>query len=248
MPAMVSQKAWSLDTFAQLMFLIILTLMSGIVLLAPIQIVKLGLSDNARDLIGMILMTLCFHGSILLWTRRFLRVNQVSWRQAFFAASRSGRSAAIGLFVGAVLVAPLLWLQAALTEFAERVLGLHLQAQEIVEKLGSPAMSLTAKVFVGFTAVALAPLAEEILFRGLLYPTVKQMGHPRVALWGTALLFGLSHFNRMAFVPLTLFAAILVFLYEMTDNLLAPIMAHCALNAVNYILILRTAPSGGASH
>ena len=70
------------------------------------------------------------------------------------------------------------------------------------------------------------PLVEEVLFRGILYPSVKQLGYPRLALWGTSLFFGLIHSNLMTFVPLTVLSLLLVWLYERTGNLLAPILTH----------------------
>jgi membrane protease YdiL (CAAX protease family) len=87
-------------------------------------------------------------------------------------------------------------------------------------------------------AVLLAPLAEEVLFRGILYPAIKQAGHPRLALWGTALLFAAVHLNVATFVPLTVLALVLTALYEWTNNLLAPIAAHVLFNAFNVVLLV----------
>jgi membrane protease YdiL (CAAX protease family) len=91
-------------------------------------------------------------------------------------------------------------------------------------------------VALGIATIILAPVAEEILFRGVLYPTIKQHGFPRAALWGTSVLFALIHFNVAIFVPLLLLALLLVWLYEKTDNLLAPIAAHATFNAVNFAM------------
>ena len=92
-------------------------------------------------------------------------------------------------------------------------------------------------IFFVVMAVAVAPVAEEILFRGILYPAVKQLGHPRVAVIGTALLFALFHVNLLTFASLTAVALALIALYEFTDNLLAPITAHAVFNASNLIML-----------
>ena len=63
-------------------------------------------------------------------------------------------------------------------------------------------------------------------------------GFPRLALWGTALFFAVSHANLMAFLPLTFFGLVLALLYEATDNLLAPITVHALFNAINLVLLL----------
>jgi len=84
-------------------------------------------------------------------------------------------------------------------------------------------------------AIGIAPVAEELLFRGILYPAIKQAGFPGVALWGTSLLFAAIHVNLGIFVPLLLLALVLAQLYERTGNLLAPITAHALFNAFNFV-------------
>ena len=93
-------------------------------------------------------------------------------------------------------------------------------------------------IFFAFMAVVVAPIGEEILFRGILYPSIKQNGYPKVAIFGTAVLFGLFHVNLLTFASLTFVGLALIFIYEKTDNLLAPILAHAFFNAVNVSLIL----------
>jgi hypothetical protein len=67
-------------------------------------------------------------------------------------------------------------------------------------------------------AVVIAPVAEEFIFRGMLYPFVKQLGWPRLAWFGVSFLFALIHLDAAAFVPLFLLALALTWLYEKTDN------------------------------
>ena len=98
-------------------------------------------------------------------------------------------------------------------------------------------MSWGGRLTLGVIAVLLAPVAEEALFRGILYPAIKQTGHPRLALWGSSLLFAAVHMNAVSFVPLALLALVLTLLYERTDNLLAPIAAHVLFNALNFVTL-----------
>src|SRR2546423_9204118 len=90
------------------------------------------------------------------------------------------------------------------------------------------------KFFFGMTAIDLASLDEESLFRGILYPFIKQLGYPRVAMWITSLVFGAIHMNLVVFLPLTFLGLVLVFVYEKTDKLVAPIVTHALFNAVNF--------------
>jgi membrane protease YdiL (CAAX protease family) len=96
-------------------------------------------------------------------------------------------------------------------------------------------------IYLGVWAVLLAPVAEEFIFRGVLFPFIKQLGFPKLAWIGVSLLFALIHGNAPAFVPLFFLALVLTWLYETTDCLLAPIFAHMLFNAVGLIQIGHTA-------
>jgi hypothetical protein len=87
-------------------------------------------------------------------------------------------------------------------------------------------------------AVCIAPVAEEMLFRGIIYPTIKQSGFPRAAVWVTSVFFALVHFNLLSLLPLALFSMVLIFLYEKTGSLLAPIAAHSTFNLANFLFLV----------
>jgi len=77
-------------------------------------------------------------------------------------------------------------------------------------------------------------IGEEALFRGAL--------QPHVGLWAASLIFGLAHFApRRELWPWTLFAMATGLLlgasFEWTGNLVAPIVAHTLINAVNLRLL-----------
>jgi hypothetical protein len=72
----------------------------------------------------------------------------------------------------------------------------------------------------------------------MLFPFIKQLGWPKLAWFGTSFLFALIHLNVPTFVPLFVFALALTWLYERTDNLLAPITAHALFNATNLVMLL----------
>lgn len=192
---------------------------------------------------------LVLHGGALLMVAAFLRAHGIGWREGFgWRASGLPRTIALGVLGVAVALPFTLMLQ----HFAQRGLaGLHEQlvaheikslnlkpeAQQLVQTL-QQTETLEQRAFFAFLAILLAPLVEEVLFRGILYPAIKQRGHPRLALWGTSLVFALMHANMATFIPLTFLALLLVFLYERTGNLLAPMLTHSLFNAANFIALL----------
>jgi hypothetical protein len=83
-----------------------------------------------------------------------------------------------------------------------------------------------------------APIVEELIFRGLLYPMLKK--HIGV-FWGcvtSSLLFSFIHDNVLSFALLFLISAYLTFLYERNNNLLVPIAGHVFFNVIMLSLIL----------
>jgi len=55
---------------------------------------------------------------------------------------------------------------------------------------------------------------------------------------GVSFLFALIHFNAPTFLSLFVLALALTWLYEKTEGLCAPIMAHGLFNAANLVLLL----------
>ena len=87
-----------------------------------------------------------------------------------------------------------------------------------------------------FAAIVAAPLCEEIIFRGYLYPATKKFSGPWVAGICSALVFAAAHGNLAALLPLFVFGCLLVFLYEKTGSLWAPIGVHFLFNSATVMV------------
>ena len=95
---------------------------------------------------------------------------------------------------------------------------------------------------IAFSVIVLAPLAEELLFRGLFQSALRRLfGKPWPAIAITAVLFGLVHYMVWtSIIPLALFAVMLGYSYERTGKLLSPIVAHAVFNALFLLASLST--------
>ena len=106
--------------------------------------------------------------------------------------------------------------------------------------MNAAATSASANMFGGesvvtkvlwFTVLGLiAPLWEEIMFRGFLLPSLARLSSPRVALLCTSVLFALVHFTKEGFLPLLLLGMIFGISYCATSNLLPAILLHSLWN------------------
>jgi membrane protease YdiL (CAAX protease family) len=234
---MLSEKPWRAEAVMQLCAAQIACLCLGIIAVNVLH--KLGFHGFVRDeSFGNILVgTLCFQGASWLLIPFFLRQHGVGWREAFGFRGPRLEYALLTAFGFIVVVLPVvLLLQAASIHTLEK-LGWPSEDQAAV-KLLTDAKSAWTTVYLGVFAIVLAPVAEEFIFRGMLFPFVKQLGFPKLAWFGVSFLFALIHFNLPTFVPLFVFALALTWLYERTDNLLAPITAHALFNAVNLAALL----------
>jgi hypothetical protein len=165
---------------------------------------------------GFILYALLFAVS-LAWTR-------CEGRSLVFASPEDARlgihwvrDVALGLGVGGALVA------------ASRLLSRATPAGRALEEALAAALGRPGTATCLMLA-ALSGVAEEAFFRGAL--------QPRVGVVAASLLFGLAHFvPRREFMAWPVFgcAAGLVFgaLFVATGNLVAPVLAHCGVNALN---------------
>jgi membrane protease YdiL (CAAX protease family) len=145
-------------------------------------------------------------------------------------AARAGtaplRNVAVGLLAAGVVVG----LSFELTRHTRAGRALARGLSELLGPLSAGQILLLA---------AVSGVAEEAFFRGAL--------QPRVGWVAASVIFGLVHFvPRPEFRLWTVFSLgagfLLGFLFEATGNLIAPVVAHAGVNAVNLTLLVRGGP------
>jgi membrane protease YdiL (CAAX protease family) len=190
---------------------------------------------------GQMLVALAsFQGALLAFVPGFLREHEARPVEAFGLANRWPQALAFGtlaacLFypISQLILQATAWLMQHLPFFPMRPVE-----QAAVNTIRS-APSWYGRLALGAATVVLAPVAEEVLFRGIIYTWIKNLGFPQLAIWGTSLLFAIMHFNVQGIPALFLLALILTLLYEKTGNLLAPIAAHSLFNGLNLAELYR---------
>jgi membrane protease YdiL (CAAX protease family) len=118
----------------------------------------------------------------------------------------------------------------------------------LVEYLGNPdpqsfalvvggADSIWQFVLLLFLGGVIVPLKEELVFRGLIYPPLRQGYGRGYGILLTALFFGIMHADIIRFLPLFLGGIVLTWLYEKTQSLWSSIIAHGVWNILMTILM-----------
>jgi len=95
-------------------------------------------------------------------------------------------------------------------------------------------------------AVVMAPLAEELLFRGLLHRGLRRRLPVVPATVISSVLFAVVHLDvalsqPLALVGLTLVGAVMAIAYERTGSLLVPVLIHAVHNGVTILAVVLTA-------
>ena len=85
---------------------------------------------------------------------------------------------------------------------------------------------------IALSAVIIAPLFEEVFFRGFMYQAFRKT----MAFWPaailTSLVFGIAHIDPAIIIPIALVGMILLGIYRWTGNLWSSIITHAGYNAI----------------
>lgn len=140
---------------------------------------------------------------------------------------RAQASDTIGFLVGAacqLLAVPALYF---LIQRLTGDLDVSGPARELTERVDGAALVIVA-VFVALVA----PVIEELFYRGLMLRAAVRRFGTRWAVVGTSAVFGISHFQLVQFPGLFGFGLVLAILAVRTGRLGASIAAHVAFNSV----------------
>lgn len=122
------------------------------------------------------------------------------------------------------------------------------EQEDITNNLGADEDSAIALIAAGILIVIVAPLGEELFFRGFMYGGLRQT----MPIWAAALLsagvWGSLHLgggNLGVVVQITLLGLVLSWLYERSGTLWAPILAHVLNNSLAFTLLVTGVDFGG---
>jgi membrane protease YdiL (CAAX protease family) len=140
-----------------------------------------------------------------------------------------------GFFWGFACIPPTL-LIACISNVVLDALGFDTSSQAVFDILSSPDLSMTGRIAIIGAAVVCAPLAEEMVFRGVVLPVVLR----RFKLLGALLLvnglFALFHFHLPAFAPLLALGMSLSVGMLATGSVMTPVIMHALFNAAAVLL------------
>ena len=213
----------------------------GIMLLAllNLQLMLYVLSfafADASPFLWLVLNSIMFHGAGLVMILWFLRARGLTWKSAFGLERRGVvRHACRGVFLYLIILPVFLFSAVAYQVF---LLLMHFpsSAQPVAEML-TETDSLAMRVFIMVLAVGIAPVVEELFFRGIGLPLLARRWGIGPAVFGVSLVFALLHFHVPSLVPLFVISVGLSLAYIHSGSIAVPIVIHSIFNAVNLGLL-----------
>jgi hypothetical protein len=189
-------------------------------------------NDNFRMVLNTVVMNLVGISVILYFvigkhgqTLRDLGLTARKWGKGVFYAA-----------CGYLALLPVLAVIMAVTYFIIEQIQYRPPVQPIVEVFLEEEQTSVLWMSTVFAAV-FGPVAEEIFFRGFMYPAVKKKAGVFTGIVVTAGIFAFLHAHLVGFAPIFALGILLAYLFEKTGSLVSSITVHIAHNLAMVILV-----------
>ncbi|OGV39657.1 MAG: hypothetical protein A2X48_05885 [Lentisphaerae bacterium GWF2_49_21] len=215
---------WCLfDFFSLFLLLAPFAFVSQAVLLLPLHFLTNGI-------IQMMLM----FGFGILFFAIVIRRRGAYFRDAFALRTASAKTLLIWTLIFFVCMISL----EVLYSWGCGVFGIKLKPQAIAGLFTSKSLSGFQFAFVYVAGSFAIPVMEELIFRGIVYQSLKTMMRPWIAIAISSAVFASMHMSLSFFMPLFVMGAIFAYSFEKTKSIYVPICLHCCNNAVMLAVII----------
>jgi len=183
----------------------------------------------------ILIQSMAMHGAICFCI--FFRAAQrgLRWRTAF--SRRNARwleDSAFGL-VAYLAMLPVLLFYVLLYHVFLQWTGYETKPQEMLQWFAGQDRGTWQAMYLVALAVVLAPVAEELFFRGLILPAMARRMGIGAAVTVSSALFALLHMHVPSLVPLFIFSIALSLAYIHTRSIITPIVMHALFNAISLL-------------
>lgn len=160
-----------------------------------------------------------------------------SWKEAFGFAfcdlGRDTRNALLFYLAAMPFVGASTWLW----DWTLTAVGIPLSPQDNVALLSDARYALGTRLTLVGIAILLAPILEELLFRGIALPLAAGRRGLAASVIAVSLFFSLLHFHLPSVAPLFVIAVAFSLGYVLTRSIAVPIFMHALFNLGNILLL-----------
>ena len=187
---------------------------------------------------ALILGPLLYALTALLVTFVCMTTTGTTFRKAFSSEKcPAGQAIRKGLCFGLAAIPPVLLISQVMTVVTEAC-GYRTELQQVFDWLGGNDISPGTRVFMAVAAVILAPISEEVLFRGILFPSLLKGRTFLSAALISGFYFALIHFHAPSLLPLLALSIAFSAAYAATGSLLTTIVMHALFNTTSLLFYL----------
>jgi membrane protease YdiL (CAAX protease family) len=209
--------------------------------------------------VGILLASNLFLGYVLVGVNLSFRPGGL--RRMGFAISMLP-SAIVPSILAALIVLPLTFFVTQVTEWLLDLLGMEHPTEHMLLRIFGAKDALLLHVLIIVSAVIIAPVVEEFLYRGHLQTALRALlgrafagtsqeplkprvdrAHRWLAIFVTSIVFALAHLEPWMMLPIFFLSLCLGYVYERTGNLWFSILLHLIFNAANVTLFVLQRPA-----
>jgi len=198
--------------------------------------------EGLPQIVATVAADVAFLGAMLVWLTWKAR----DWRRLVGIAfdAKGARDAAVGFGLGALLYVVVgVVVAVPLLSIFRLLFGANVSPPEQIPG----GLSINAKLLTAFLALVLAPITEELFYRGIFYRSLRDRHGVLAGAVVSAVLFGASHVVDAPWRDVVFLQTLMVFtgvglalIYERRANLVADIAAHVAFNVIGIVIIFST--------
>jgi hypothetical protein len=196
-------------------------------------LVKAMAVQEGSDTAMMLSLFATLLGPLLIISLFLLALGRKPWEWSALGWTPTRRGMRYG--IGALLLSlPLIFMAAILSS---RIIGNQQGANPLISEMLTAHNPLLLAMIIA-TAILVAPLIEETLFRGILF----RAADARLPFWGAAfgsgLIFAMGHYILVALLPITLLGILFALLTRRSQSLFASAAAHAGYNGMVTAVVL----------
>ena len=135
-------------------------------------------------------------------------------------------------------IVPIALLAASFNIITSVIISIIPWPQSWLNSYATSSSVIDSSLMTWLTAVLMAPVLEEIVFRGFLYTRLKKGLGKIAAVIITSLVFGIAHGTVIWFIYTFIFSIVLIWIFEKFQSLTASILLHLAYNLSGMALSL----------
>lgn len=184
----------------------------------------------------VMIQSISFHWVAILAVVWLMHRRGLTWTSGFAHRKWTWLGGLGGGLIAYVALIPFLFSYAILYHVWLQAGGETAQMQEAIQVYTGLTVDWQRFYFI-FLAVVLAPVSEEILFRGILLPALGRIWGVGAAIAVSSVLFALMHMHVPSLVPLLVLSVGLSLAYIYSKSLLVPISMHMIFNAISLLAV-----------